>query len=123
MEDVMSKSTLTRRALVASTAAVPAALSLPAIAQAAAAPDPTFAAIERYKSAVDAFNDFEGSESSPQHHALEQAFHQAQDVLFEAVPTTLTGMKAMISFCMNDETISASELPHELLNTSTNQLP
>jgi hypothetical protein len=44
----MSKSTLTRRALVASTAAVPAAaaLGLPAVAHAAAEPDPIFAVIE-----------------------------------------------------------------------------
>jgi ABC-type sugar transport system substrate-binding protein len=44
----MSKSTLTRRALVASTAAMPAAaaLGLPAVAQAAAEPDPIFAVIE-----------------------------------------------------------------------------
>ena len=45
----MSKSTLTRRALVASTAALPAAaaLGLPAAAQAAAEPDPIFAAMEQ----------------------------------------------------------------------------
>ena len=49
----MSKSTLTRRALVASTAAVPAAaaLGLPAVAQAAAEPDPAFALIEEYRRA------------------------------------------------------------------------
>ena len=53
LEDVMSKSTLTRRALVASTAAVPAAaaLGLPAIALAAAEPDPIFALVERLKEA------------------------------------------------------------------------
>jgi hypothetical protein len=95
---------------------------LPAVVQAAAEPDPIFAAIERYKSAVDTFNDFEGSESSPQHYALEHAFHQAQDALLEAVPTTLAGMKAKISFCMNDETFSASELPHELLHDFLNTL-
>jgi hypothetical protein len=41
LEDVMSKSTLTRRALVASTAALPAvaALGLPAVARAATEPD------------------------------------------------------------------------------------
>ena len=45
----MSKSTLTRRALVASTAAVPAAaaLGLP-VAQAAAEPDPIFGAMKKY---------------------------------------------------------------------------
>jgi hypothetical protein len=48
----MSKSTLTRRALVASTAAMPAAaaLGLP-VAQAAAEPDPIFAAIEAHRQA------------------------------------------------------------------------
>jgi hypothetical protein len=46
---------LTRRALVASTAAIPAAaaLSLPAIA--AAEPDPIFAAIEEYRRASDEY--------------------------------------------------------------------
>jgi hypothetical protein len=49
----MSKSTLTRRALVASTAAVPAAaaLGLPAVAHAAAEPDPIFAVIEAHRKA------------------------------------------------------------------------
>jgi hypothetical protein len=55
----MSKSTLTRRALVASTAALPAAaaLSLPAVAQAAAAPDPIFAAIEAHRKAEAEFGE------------------------------------------------------------------
>jgi hypothetical protein len=46
----MSKSTLTRRALVASTAAIPAAaaLGLPAVAHAAVEPDPIFALIDAY---------------------------------------------------------------------------
>jgi hypothetical protein len=47
LEDVMS--TLTRRALVASTAAIPAAVALPIAAQAAAEPDPIFATIEEYQ--------------------------------------------------------------------------
>jgi hypothetical protein len=52
LEDVMSKSTLTRRALVASTAAIPAvaALGLPAVAQ-AVEPDPIFSAIEAHRQA------------------------------------------------------------------------
>jgi hypothetical protein len=54
----MSKSTLTRRALVASTAAMPAAaaLGLP-VAQAAAEPDPIFAAIEVHRQAEAEFGD------------------------------------------------------------------
>jgi len=44
-------------------------------------------------------------------------FQQAQDALFATVPTTPDGMKALISFCVNDKTISASELPDEVLNT------
>jgi ABC-type sugar transport system substrate-binding protein len=53
----MSKSTLTRRALVASTAALPAAaaLGLPTAAQAAAEPDPIFAAMEQTDSTERAF--------------------------------------------------------------------
>ena len=53
----MSKSTLTRRALVASTPALPAAaaLGLPAAAQAAAEPDPIFAAMEQTDSTERAF--------------------------------------------------------------------
>jgi hypothetical protein len=47
----MSKSTLTRRALVASIAAMPAAAVLPIAAQAATEPDPAFALIERFKEA------------------------------------------------------------------------
>jgi hypothetical protein len=54
----MSKSTLTRRALVASTAAMPAAaaLGLPA-AQAAAGPDPIFAAIDAHRKAEAEFHE------------------------------------------------------------------
>jgi hypothetical protein len=51
---LMSKSTLTRRALVASTAA--ASLGLPA-AQAASEPDPIFAAIEAHRKAEAEFGD------------------------------------------------------------------
>jgi hypothetical protein len=47
----MSISKLTRRALVASTAAMPAVAVLPIAAQAATEPDPAFALIERFKEA------------------------------------------------------------------------
>jgi hypothetical protein len=69
----MPKSTLTRRALVASTAAVPAAaaLGLPAVAQAVVEPDRIFAAIEQFKSGVAALvSGYDG----PRHDAVEEAF-------------------------------------------------
>jgi hypothetical protein len=52
LEDMMSKSTLTRRALVASTDPCrPRLPELARVAQAAAEPDPAFALIERFKEA------------------------------------------------------------------------
>jgi uncharacterized protein (DUF1501 family) len=106
MEDVMSKSTLTRRALVASTAAIPAAAALPVAAAQAAEPDPIFTAIARYRAACDAFNAFNGPEDGPQRAALEQAFHEATGPALDTVPTTLAGMKAKIDFITQDEETS-----------------
>jgi hypothetical protein len=114
----MPKSTLTRRALVASTAAVPAAaaLGLPAVAQAVVEPDRIFAAIEQFKSGVAALvSGYDG----PRHDAFEEAFFKVQAALLETVPTTLVGMKAKISFCMDDRTLSecVRASAHDFLNT------
>ena len=84
--------------------------------------DPIFAAIEQYKSEFTAFNGFEGTQS--QFDAAAEPYHKAQATLLETVPTTLAGMKAKISFCMNNKTLSdcltnsvANVQLHGFLNT------
>lgn len=80
-----------------------AAVPLP---EAGAEHDPIFAALARYRAATDAFNAFRGDDDDPQNVALEEAYYEARDPAFETVPTTLAGMKAKISFFMNDEDMS-----------------
>ena len=82
----MSKSTLTRRALVASTAAVPAAaaLGLP-IAQAAAEHDPAFALIERYKEASDIFEKAAAAENRALERFRDQYGRLKPDALSKVV--------------------------------------
>jgi hypothetical protein len=124
----MSKSNLTRRALVASTAAVPAAaaLSLPVIA--AAEPDPIFAAIEAHRKAraeTDARNDdackleaeWFRRRSSPddRDEALDaareveqQAFDRASNIagiLINTEPTTIAGVCALLTHYADLEVI------------------
>jgi hypothetical protein len=126
-DEAMSKSSLTRRALVASTAAVPAAaaLGLPAAAQAAAEPDPIFALIEEYRQscarlvavgeAEAAFEKLhrrpdgsfpEGSDH-PELKRLEECSSRACDAQAEVVrklchtaPTTLVGLAALLNFAI-----------------------
>jgi hypothetical protein len=128
----MSKSTMTRRALVASTAAVPAAaaLSLPAIA--AAEPDPIFAAIEEYQRASDEYGaaidaqaaidrrpDGSLAIDSPDWKNAEDrisqtctAYTQAIRKLSQTAPTTLAGLAAVLSFV-----IGANDQGDDLLST------
>jgi hypothetical protein len=78
--------------------------------------DPIFAALARYRAATDAFNAFDGDDDDPQNVALEAAYYKARDPAFETVPTTLAGMKAKISFVVNDEAMSEG-----LTGTETNE--
>jgi hypothetical protein len=120
------KSTLTRRALVASTAAIPAAAALPlpagadpavgwsppamtelTMSSAPIAADPILAAIKEYRRAVDALN--AGADADgPQYAALERAFGQSHNALLKMVPTTLAGLKTKIAFFMNDSCLMDS---------------
>jgi hypothetical protein len=112
----MSKS-MTRRALVASTAAMPAAaaLGLPAVAQAAAEPDPIFAAMEKYLASHRAFmarceyeDDLaEAGEEIPaalgDHRTAEMvtvvnASTAAREELADTSPTTLAGLLTYLTF-------------------------
>ncbi len=122
----MSKSTLTRRALVASTAAVPAAaaLGLPVIAQAAAAPDPIFALIEEYRRLSDEYGHVVSAQAAfaigtPDWKTAEDRISQTSDAYTEAIrklcqtaPTTLAGLAAVLSFV-----IDAEDQGDDLLNT------
>jgi hypothetical protein len=78
--------------------------------------DPIFAALARYRAATDAFNAFDGPDDDRQNVALEAAYYAARDPAFETVPTTLAGMKAKISFFMNDKHMSEG-----LTGTETNE--
>jgi hypothetical protein len=99
----MSKSTLTRRALVASTAAMPAAaaLGLPAVAQAAAEPDPIFALIEKYREAFDQHGAALDAEDEDQSTLACHAQAKAAQELCHTPPTTLAGLAAVLSFVIN----------------------
>ena len=125
----MSKSTLTRRALVASTAAMPAAaaLGLP-VAQAAAEPDPIFAAIEAHRKAREEFaarnayaDKLEGewfkqrSSSADRDEARDaasevelRASEKTDDVasiLASVEPTTIAGVCALLTYYADVEVI------------------
>jgi ABC-type sugar transport system substrate-binding protein len=113
----MSKSTLTRRALVASTAAMPAAaaLGLPVAAE-PAAPDPIFAAMEQHASTGRAFLakcTYEdalaeaGQKLTPapgeysrtrEMVAVVNASIAAREELAATSPTTLAGLAAYLDF-------------------------
>jgi hypothetical protein len=113
----MSKSTLTRRALVASTAAMPAAaaLGLP-IAQAAAEPDPIFAAMKKHVALYEEFNarsryedDLEESghklphasaddSRTPEMRDIVTVSVAAREELAATSPTTLAGLLAYLRF-------------------------
>lgn len=114
----MSKSTLTRRALVASTAAMPAAaaLGLPAVAQARAEPDPIFAAMKKHVALYEAFiarsryeDDLaESGHKLPHASADDSRTPEMRDIVTASVagreelaatsPTTLAGLLAYLRF-------------------------
>lgn len=119
----MSKSTLTRRALVASTAAVPAAaaLGLPAIA---AEPDPIFALIEEYRRLYDEYGRVIDAQAAfavgtPDWKNADDRVSQTSTAytatirkLCQTAPTTLAGLAAVLSFI-----IDAEDQGDDLLNT------
>ena len=128
----MSKSNLTRRALVASTAAMPAAaaLGLPAVAQAAAEPDPIFAAIGKYLAGQRAFmarceyeDDLaEAGEEIPaapgDYRTAEmvdvvKATITAREELADTSPTTLAGLLTYLSFVHKQSTEEGTSLFEE----------
>jgi hypothetical protein len=95
----MSKSTLTRRALVASAAAVPAAaaLSLPAVAQATAEPDPIFAVIEVYREAWDRLGKRGPQSGEEEEERLCFDMADAARNLCRTAPTTIAGLAAVLT--------------------------
>ena len=128
----MSKSTLTRRALVASTAAMPAAaaLGLPAVAQTAAEPDPIFAAMEKYLAGHQAFmarcnyeDDREeagekllnapGDHRTAEMVAVVDASIAAREELADTSPTTLAGLLTYLTFVHKQSTEEETSLFEE----------
>jgi hypothetical protein len=109
----MSSTNLSRRAIVAGAASVPA-LAVPAIALASTEPDPIFAAIERWKK----FLAIENASYDARDNAIDEAnvatLDQASDeacdqrcdatyAIFDMVPTTLAGMRAKIDFAFDED--------------------
>ena len=87
-------SQLSRRTLVTSAAALPA-LSVPALAS--AEPDPIFAAIETYRDTHATFNAIPEDEGEDYEEAYWQMY-DAHRAIFVTVPTTMTGVLALIRF-------------------------
>jgi hypothetical protein len=98
----MSKSH-SRRAVLAGIATAPA-LAAPALALSSIEPDPSFAAIDRYKIAVDARTlAMRAENAAPGCPAAKTAHNEAMDrefsafdELFTTTPTTIVGLAAML---------------------------
>jgi hypothetical protein len=102
MEEPMAKAettntTLSRRSLVASAAALPA-LAMPAVV--VAEPDPIFAPMRKYKEAVAVFNAYPHEDEH--NEELARAMNQTQDEFYRVVPTTLEGFKAKVAFFLDE---------------------
>jgi hypothetical protein len=101
MEDGMTTtSTLSRRTLVASAAALPA-LAVPVAATTTTGTDPVFPAIAQWKKAL-AFSNGEFDNEIAEQAALDKEY-EAMQVVFKTVPTTLQGIRAKIDFVVNSD--------------------
>jgi len=87
-------STLSRRSIVTSAAALPA-LSVPAIAS--TEPDPIFAAIQALRNSEAIFNAVPDEDEDQNDKAFD-AFYEANCALFRTVPTTAAGAVALMRF-------------------------
>jgi hypothetical protein len=110
-DEAMSKSTLTRRALVASTAAVPAAAALGLPALAAAEPDPIFTAIEAHRRRCDEYwtthlADEEAEVPWDERHVADAALAAREESAIELLrtkPTSLAGAAALLEYMVEYE--------------------
>jgi hypothetical protein len=126
----MTKSTLTRRALVVRTAAIPAAaaLALPAVAaQAATEPDPIFALIEAHRESLirqlrTAREGFDIPYSDPAREAADEVDAQTWKIrqaagmtLIGTRPTTFAGIVALLAYAddLHIGTVALPEAPSD----------
>lgn len=102
-------STLSRRALVSSAAALPA-LTVPAVVAASTEPDPIFAAIERHRQSIAPWlaaveYEFGIDRNDPRHAEAERMTAEKQGNLLETCadliriyPTTIAGVVALLRY-------------------------
>lgn len=95
---------LSRRAIVAGAAAIPATAALPAAAV-AGRPDPTFAAIAAHRAAwaslerdCSRFDEEDTPEAEVQLSELHRGVDKAEDQLVEIEPTTMRGVIALLRY-------------------------
>jgi hypothetical protein len=99
----MTSTNLSRRAIVAGAASVPA-LAVPAVA-AAIDPDPIFAAIEAHRHWAKRLDDLwpEWGEVSPEAESAREAAMEATRRLCETSPTTMAGLVALLDFAVSEQ--------------------
>ena len=91
-----------RRALVASLAALPM-VATTAATTAAARADPIVAAIERHRAAFAALETVDELASPARYAAAEQEVFASGEAMFATEPQTVAGCKALVNFMVEDD--------------------